>query len=37
MFYCHEFEFKTLDEVEIEMEKYIDYYNRQRIMIKLKD
>ncbi len=36
MFYGHEYEFKTLDELEIAMKEYIDYYNTQRIVTKLK-
>ena len=36
MFYGHEYEFKTLDELEIAMEEYIQYYNTQRITTKLK-
>ena len=31
MFYGHEYEFKTLDELQIAMEEYIEYYNTQRI------
>lgn len=36
MFYGHEYEFKTLDELQIAMEEYIEYYNTQRITTKLK-
>ncbi len=36
MFYGHEYEFKTLDELEIAMTEYIEYYNTQRITVKLK-
>ncbi|MFR1599606.1 MAG: IS3 family transposase [Coprobacillus cateniformis] len=36
MFYGHEYEFKTLDELEIAMKGYIEYYNTQRITVKLK-
>ena len=36
MFYGHEYEFKTLEELEIAMEEYIKYYNTQRITVKLK-
>ena len=36
MFYGHEYEFKTLDELEIAMKGYIKYYNTQRITVKLK-
>ncbi|MDF9825561.1 transposase InsO family protein [Breznakia sp. PF5-3] len=36
MFHGHEFEFNTLEELEVAMEEYIDYYNNQRIITKLK-
>jgi transposase InsO family protein/transposase-like protein len=36
MFYGHEFEFKTLDELEKAMEEYILYYNNERIQVRLK-
>jgi len=36
MFYGHEYEFKSLDDLEQEMIKYIDYYNNNRITVKLK-
>ena len=36
MFYGHEYEFKTLDELESAMEEYIHYYNKERIQTKLK-
>lgn len=36
MFYGHEYEFKTLEELEEVMIKYIDYYNKERIMEKTK-
>ena len=36
MFYDHEYEFQTLDELRIAMEEYIEYYNTQRIITKLK-
>ena len=36
MFYSHEYEFQTLEELRIAMEEYIEYYNTQRITIKLK-
>lgn len=36
MFYGHEYEFHTLDELRIAMEEYIEYYNTQRITTKLK-
>lgn len=37
MFYGHEYEFKTLNELEIAMKEYIVYYNTQRITTKLKE
>lgn len=36
MFYGHEYEFNSLDELEIAMKEYIDYYNNKRITTKLK-
>ena len=36
MFYGHESEFKTLDELYKAMVDYIDYYNNKRITVKLK-
>ena len=36
MFYGHEAEFETLDEVREAMEEYIIYYNARRIAEKLK-
>lgn len=36
MFYGHEYEFESLDQLEQEMIKYIEYYNNVRIMVKLK-
>ena len=36
MFYGHEYEFKTLEQLQKAMEKYIDYYNTERIQVKLK-
>lgn len=36
MFYGHENEFKTLEELEKAMKEYIEYYNTQRIVTKLK-
>ncbi|MGM9813913.1 MAG: IS3 family transposase [Candidatus Enteromonas sp.] len=36
MFYGHEFEFKTLEELEKAMRKYIECYNKERIMEKTK-
>ena len=36
MFYGYEYTFETLDDLKIAMEEYIDYYNTQRITVKLK-
>ena len=36
MFYGHEYEFKTLDQLKKAIEEYIDYYNNKRIKTKLK-
>ncbi len=36
MFYGHEYEFKTLEQLQQAMENYIDYYNNERIQVKLK-
>jgi transposase InsO family protein/transposase-like protein len=36
MFYGHEYEFKTLEQLQKAMEEYIDYYNNERIQLKLK-
>ena len=36
MFYGHEYEFKTLDQLKKAIEDYIDYYNTKRIKVKLK-
>lgn len=36
MFYRYEYTFKTLDELKIAIEEYIEYYNTQRITTKLK-
>ncbi len=36
MFYGHEYEFKTLDQLKKVIEEYIDYYNNKRIKTKLK-
>ena len=36
MFYGHEYEFETLEQLQKAMEEYIDYYNNERIQIKLK-
>lgn len=34
IFYGHEYEFKTLDELESTMNEYIHYYNEERIQTK---
>ena len=36
MFYGHEYEFKSLEELQETMEEYIRYYNEERIKVKLK-
>ena len=36
MFYGHEYEFETLEQLQKAMEEYIDYYNNERIQVKLK-
>ena len=36
MFYGHEYEFESLEQLKQEMIKYIDYYNKERITVKLK-
>ncbi len=36
MFYGYEYTFQTLEDLKIAMEKYIEYYNTQRITTKLK-
>ena len=36
MFYGHEYEFQTLDQLKKAIEEYIDYYNTKRIKVKLK-
>jgi len=36
MFYGHEYEFETLDQLQKAMEEYINYYNNERIQVKLK-
>ena len=36
MFYGHEYDFKSLEELEKAMVKYIEYYNNERIMEKTK-
>ena len=36
MFYGHEYEFKTLEQLQKAMEDYIEYYNNERIQVKLK-
>lgn len=34
MFYGHEYEFKSLDELKKAMEEYLAYYNTERIQIR---
>ena len=36
MFYGHEYEFKSLEQLQKAMEDYINYYNNERIQVKLK-
>ncbi len=36
MFYGHEKEFKSLEELQVAMIEYIHYYNNERITTKLK-
>ena len=36
MFYGHEYEFKTLEQLQKAMEEYIEYYNNERISLNLK-
>lgn len=36
MFYGHEYEFESLEQLKEAMIKYIDYYNKERITTKLK-
>ena len=36
MFYGHEDEFETLDDLKRAIEEYIDYYNNKRINVKRK-
>lgn len=36
MFYGREYEFKSLEELKAAMEEYIEYYNKNRITVKLK-
>lgn len=36
MFYGHEYEFETLQQLKEAMEEYIRYYNEERIKVKLK-
>ncbi len=36
MFYGHEYEFKSLEDLKKAMEEYIEYYNKSRITVKLK-
>jgi len=36
MFYGNEYKFKTLNQLELAIKKYIHYYNNERITVKLK-
>ena len=36
MFYGHEYEFKSLEELKAAMEEYIEYYNKNRIIIRIE-
>ena len=36
MFYGHEYEFTSLEQLQKSMEEYINYYNTERIQTKLK-
>lgn len=36
MFYGHEFEFKTIEQLKGGIEEYINYYNTERIQTRLK-
>ena len=36
MFYGYEYTFQTLEDLQIAMEEYIEYYNTQRITTELK-
>ncbi|ATO30626.1 hypothetical protein CO229_00610 [Mycoplasmopsis bovirhinis] len=36
MFYAYEKELKTLEDLEKAMHKYINYYNKKHVIIKLK-
>lgn len=36
MFYGHEYEFETLEDLKTAMDEYIDYYNNRRLQPKLK-
>ena len=36
MFYGHEYEFASLEQLQKSMEEYINYYNTERIQTKLK-
>ena len=37
IFYDNEYNFKSLDELKYHIEKYIDYYNKTRIVVRLGD
>ncbi len=34
MFYGHEYEFKSLDELKKAMEEYLAYYNTEQIQVR---
>lgn len=36
MFYGHEYEFNSIDELKQAIEEYIEYYNKERIQVRLK-
>ena len=36
MFYGHEYEFETLEQLKAAIEEYIEYYNQKRIQVRLK-
>ena len=36
MFYGHEYEFESIEELKQSIDEYIEYYNRERIQVRLK-
>ena len=36
IFYVHEYEFASLENLQKAMEEYIEYYNNERIVARLK-